>query len=386
MTEKDTSRDKRIKLLQSIQSLRKSKVITYICGDRQGGPQAQIGGDAVRPMYDHLRILDHVENIDIFIYSMGGAIEVPWRRVTMFREHCDRLSILIPYHAHSAATLLALGCDEIVMGKKAELGPIDPSITFSRFEGTEVKENIAIEDVMAFIAFIKDNVPKQRQEALTQGLSKLTDKLTPWNVGKIYRTHSHIRMVAERMLDSHNTSLGKKIQDKAVKILAEEIYSHGHAICRKEAKEIGLPIIDAEPGLDDLMWELFESYEDLLQLRDPIDVNSQFSGDADEANIDVILAAIESEKKTTLYSGDLKLKRYRSTPPNININFNVGVSLPPNIPQDQFPEQLQQAVNHALQNFQRQAPQLVKEQTKQQSPVLKIDSQLRNSAWRNTSG
>jgi ClpP class serine protease len=79
-------------------------------------------------MYDHIRDLPKSSRIDLFLYSRGGAIEVPWRMITMLREHCNHLSVLIPYRALSAATLIALGCDEIVMGGKAELGPIDPAL------------------------------------------------------------------------------------------------------------------------------------------------------------------------------------------------------------------------------------------------------------------
>lgn len=42
---------------------------------------------------------------------------------------------MVPYKAHSAATLIAIGCDEIVMGSKSELGPIDPALNRIHQEG-----------------------------------------------------------------------------------------------------------------------------------------------------------------------------------------------------------------------------------------------------------
>jgi len=118
----------RLELIRRIQKLRGSRVIAYVCSDRQGAA-AQIGDDAVRPMYDHVRRIGKTESIDLYLYSRGGAVEVPWRMVSMLREYCDELNVLIPYRAHSAATLIALGCDGVVMGRKAELGPIDPAVS-----------------------------------------------------------------------------------------------------------------------------------------------------------------------------------------------------------------------------------------------------------------
>ena len=117
----------RHQLIKQIQKKRNSKVITYVTSDRPP-VAARIAEDAVRPLYDHLTALDSSEKVDLFIYSRGGDVSVPWRIVSMFREFCDEFSVLVPYKAHSAATLLSLGADYIYMGRKAELGPIDPTL------------------------------------------------------------------------------------------------------------------------------------------------------------------------------------------------------------------------------------------------------------------
>jgi len=375
----DSLHAERLSLIKQIQENRKSKLITYICGNRQGAPQAQIAEDVIRPMYDHLRAIGSSKKIDLFLYSKGGAIEVPWRMVTMLREYCDHLSILIPYYSQSAATLIALGCDEIVMGEKAELGPIDPTITFGQNDRTEVQKVIGVEDIMSFTRFIKKFGNKK---AVIENMAKLIEKLNPWDIGKIYRTHSHVRMVAKRMIEVCNNPISRKVRNSVIKTLAEEIYSHGHAICRKEASEIGLPVQEASTELDRLMWELFGKYEKLLNLREPIDPNSQFTNGLDEKIIDLILAVIESEEKTSIFNGYLRFKRIRNTPPNVNINLNMSFQLPPNIPPDQIPQELQQTVQRQLQQLQKQAPQWVMEQTKQQSPILKIEGRFENGAWR----
>jgi len=380
-----SSREQRIKLIRKIQEIRGSKVISYICGDRRGAPNAQIAEDAIRPMYDHVKSCGDVKKIDIFLYSKGGAIEVPWRMITMLREYCKHLSVLIPYHAQSAATLLALGCDEIVMGRKAELGPIDPALSFAHGEGTEAKEQIGVEDVMSFIRFTKNVAGLTDQAALTKNVDILTKKLPPWHLGKIYRTHSHIRMIAQRMLSCHAKKLDDQLINRVTNTLAEEIYSHGHAICRNEANDIGLPVDKSTPEFDALLWELLESYEDLMELRQPIDPQVLFPQGQDEVSLDVIIAVIESEIITSAFNGALKFKRFRETPANVNINLNVGVQLPPQITPESIPAAIQQSINQLINELKSQAPKWVMEQTKQQSPVSKIEGRFENAAWRDIS-
>ena len=114
-------------LIQQIEKLRNSKVITYLTSDRQGPVNARVAMDIIPIISRQLRQIGKVENIDLFLYSTGGDTMVPWRLVSMIREYCDKFSVLIPYKAHSAASMISLGADEIVMTDLSELSPIDPS-------------------------------------------------------------------------------------------------------------------------------------------------------------------------------------------------------------------------------------------------------------------
>ena len=114
-------------LIQQIEGLRNSRVITYLTSDRQGPVNARIAGDIIPIISKQLRTIGKTPNIDLFLYSTGGDTMVPWRLVSMIREYCDKFSVLIPYKAHSAATMISLGADEILMTDLSEISPIDPS-------------------------------------------------------------------------------------------------------------------------------------------------------------------------------------------------------------------------------------------------------------------
>ena len=95
-------------LIQKIEKLRNSKVITYLTSDRPGPVNARIAGDIIPIISNQLRQIGKVENIDLFLYSTGGDTLVPWRLVSMIREYCNTFSVLIPYKANSAATMISL--------------------------------------------------------------------------------------------------------------------------------------------------------------------------------------------------------------------------------------------------------------------------------------
>ena len=55
-----SANDRRRRLIGELERVRGSKVVAYTISDRQNA-SAQIGDDAVRPLYDHLRALGPVE-------------------------------------------------------------------------------------------------------------------------------------------------------------------------------------------------------------------------------------------------------------------------------------------------------------------------------------
>ncbi len=109
-------RKKRVKLIEQIEDIRNSKVIVYFTGHGKAF-HSMIAEDAVLPLYQHLLTSidneseDETENtqIDLLLFTHGGDVSVPWRVVTMIREFCNRFSVLIPYKAYSAGTMITLG-------------------------------------------------------------------------------------------------------------------------------------------------------------------------------------------------------------------------------------------------------------------------------------
>lgn len=384
-----SSRDQRLELIKRIEQERNSKVLVYFCGDRPLAG-ANIADDAIRPLYDHLLALNvpgqNVDSVDLYLYALGGRLEVPWRIATMLREFVKRVNVIIPYKAYSAATLIALGADKIVMGKKGELSPIDPSLHVIVPEGTPppaLPPQIGVEDVSSYVTFVKERAGLTDQSALARTICILAEKLTPPMLGQIQRAHSHIRLVARKLLSLCQPPLEERRISAIVEALTEKIYLHGHGIGRKEAQEIGLQIEEPSSNVENLIWQLYVSYENFLKLRATADPLAYFPNDETDEykEPDTVIACIESTEKLHVFKGTFSMKRVRKIPQQPTININLGLQLPPGIQPADIPAQVQQAIQQLLQ----QGAQLVREQVLKeivkQSPIERIDGRFIGGIW-----
>ncbi len=78
------------------------------------------------------------QQVDILLHSGGGLAEAAESVVTILRSHFTNVRFIVPQIAKSAATMLALSGDEILMDTGAELGPIDPQFSLPRPDGTVI--------------------------------------------------------------------------------------------------------------------------------------------------------------------------------------------------------------------------------------------------------
>ena len=262
-------------LIQKIEKKRGSKVITYITSDRKGPVNARIAMDIIPVVSGQLRQIGKTDRIDLFLHSTGGDTMVPWRLVSMIREYCETFSVLIPYKAHSAATMISLGADEILMSDLSELSPIDPS-TANIFNPSDPKNPqnkipVSVEDVMAYFDLAKNKFGIKNDEELAKVFNKFVEsnpQIHPLALGNINRTHNLIRILAKRLLMSHQNPMSDEEISRIVDFLTEKLYSHQYLIGRKEAKEdLGIKTIQfADKDLADLMGGLYEEYKKEMEL------------------------------------------------------------------------------------------------------------------------
>jgi ClpP class serine protease len=356
------TRQKRVELIKAIEEKRNSRVITYITGDRLNLMQ-MIHYDAVPILHEHLLAIPPKERkkLDLFIYSRGGESDIPWAIVSMFREYSENgaFSVLIPYRAHSGATVIALGADEIVMTKKAELGPIDITLNAGphnpKDPDTKQSLPVSVEDVRGYFDLLKtigvsDEEKKRAYEIISTSVNPLV-------LGNVSRLFEQTKLVAKRMLESRTVGkFDKRKIDEIVKKISTEIYSHSHAISRTEAiNSIGLSFcVKAEDqGIDDLMWQLYCEYKDYFKMEIPFDANTYLiENDVDTFTWkDQPTACIESKSRFDFQTQSTTVNRLKNIPSQVSLELK-GLSLPvvnvPNLPAGTTADMVAQFINQIL--------------------------------------
>jgi hypothetical protein len=394
-----TSRDQRKALIKKIEDTRKSKVITYVTSDR-ANLSVPIAADVISIINEHILSLTPEERkkIDLFIYSRGGQADVPWALVSMFREYVEdgSFNVLIPYRAHSAATVISLGADEIVMTKKSELGPIDATMGTGPYNpqenGTNQRLPIAVEDVTGYFSLM-EKIGCERPDEKMKGFELITKHVHPLALGTVNRLLEETKLVAFRLLSTRKQAFREEKNHEIIKKLSSEVYSHNHAICRNEARKyIGLSqVINAEEAkISDEMWSLYLYYRELFDLENPFKPEEYLVSNnlLEHTWNDLNLACVESNGRLDLCKKSVKVKRVKQIPPQINLNLSniqfppVTVpNLPPGINQEGFNILVTQVVNQVVQGALNQASIIAVQQLLASLPDAGFQQLDLNSGW-----
>lgn len=268
----------RIDIYQQIEALRQRPLIVYTTSLRPGAT-GNMAGDVVNEIIDQLERLPVDANaVDLLIESSGGDGLTSWRIASLLRSRVSTFSILIPHSAFSAATILALGADEIVMGKYASLGPIDPQITAQKKDGST--QQFGFEDIVAFLDFSKREAGLTEQKHIETVFKLLCETVDPSTIGFASRASALSVSIGEKLLQMHMSNAEDKAKATAIaNQLNKSFFSHGHALSRTEAKGIGLNIVDPTENLERLMWSVHNSFEKEIKTRSPFNPIAEFLAD-----------------------------------------------------------------------------------------------------------
>jgi len=312
-------------LIQQLEKEQNSRLITYITGDRQ--PFAtRIAGDVVPLLSRHLEKIGKAKKISLLLYTSGGDMLAPIRIVKLIRNHCDTFEVVVPYKAHSAGTLIALGADKIVMGKLGELSPVDPT-TGHPFNppnpaNPQQRLEVSVEDLNSYFLFAKEKAGVKPGQ-MADVYKMLIEKLHPLSIGNAYRAYRMAKLLTERLLSLHmdKTRESQKIK-KIINEITGDITIHAYPIDRDEAKELGLKIDTPKASVEQLIWQLYEEYATPMKLGQPFQPNELLAG-KDMAEIRNAGAYIESAELSHQFTFTGKVqKTIRDNKPVIDMNID----------------------------------------------------------------
>jgi len=319
--------EERRHLIKEIERQRQSRVVALVTGDRPSdipipGMNANIAGDQVPLLYEHIRRIGRADKIDLFLYTRGGDTSIPWPLVNLIRDACERFAVLVPHRAHSAGTLICLGADEVVMCPAGELSPVDPT-TGNQFNPPDpmnpgARLGINVEDATSYIALATDKVGLSDKAHLLAVFKELAHQVHPLALGNVNRTHTLIRILARKLLSLHMAGPDLEAEgQKIIDTLTEKLYSHLHFVARREAKDdIGLKVTLPSTDIENLMWALYEVYQADLRLGE-LFVADAYLGTEREKELSLEAAVIESADMTHTCRAVCQLRREPQITPEL---------------------------------------------------------------------
>lgn len=319
--------DSRLALIAELEKERSSRLICYLTGDRTPALSTRIAMDVFPLFYDILTRIGKQKQIDLLIYSTGGLTMAAWGLVNLLREFCDRLCVLVPFKAHSSATLIGLGADEIVMSRMGQLSPVDPTVT-SPFNPTLPGHApgqppnflpVSVEDVRSFIDLVREEAKIKEESHIAEIVKVLAADVRPLALGSVYRATQQIGMLATKLLNFHMGQDELEKVNRIVELLTRRLYSHDYLIGRKEAKEhIGMKVSDCSEKLEGTMMQLFNDYADTMELNIPYNHAVILAGQTTRV-INLDRAYIESSERTYVFRSRREIKKVKTTEKGLSI-------------------------------------------------------------------
>ena len=235
------------------------------------------------------------EHLDAIVASPGGDVGAAYLVARELRRRFARLTMYVPFQAKSAATLLCLAAEELVVGSLGELGPLDQQydekqkadfpLSTSRlapFKALEQLQRVAADTYDELVTRILEKSGMRPFEACSKA-AELTSSLygplyaqvDPTRIAECARGLELGMEYALRLLRRYRPEIEGKQGEKIVHKLVHAYPSHGFILDLEELRDLGLPARAPEeeeaPIVDALALALVEygTHSDLIALAMP---------------------------------------------------------------------------------------------------------------------
>ncbi len=244
------------KVISQIESKLGERLITY-----WNGPNGAICHNDVTGLYGILRSIGKIERLSFFIKSDGGSGEASLRMVNLLRQFVRRLTVLVPLECESAATMLALGADKILMGPLAHLSAVDTSLTHDLSPIDRDNDRVSVsQDELHRVVRVWQRQAKKQSSNPYQALFQ---HVHPLVIGAVDRSSALSTKLCREILSYHLRDIRKAKKISAV--LNSGYPSHSYPITLREARRIGLHAQRLDECINQLLFELNEIYAEMGQ-------------------------------------------------------------------------------------------------------------------------
>lgn len=223
--------------------------------------QGAICSNDVQAMYEVLRIVKPRRRITLFVKSNGGDGQSALRLIHLLREHCDHLRVLVPLECASAATMLALGADEIHMGPLAFLTPVDTALDHPLGPRDHHNETAFVgQDELERTITLWE---KHSRTGDVNPFQELFKYLHPLAIGAVDRATSLSIRLCSEILQYHMKDVAQA--ECIAKALNADFPAHEYPITARRARALGLNTDKLDSALHEHLLSLNHLYSEMGQ-------------------------------------------------------------------------------------------------------------------------
>jgi hypothetical protein len=224
-------------------------------------PRGSVCKSDVIALYELLEKLGFQGTLYLFIKSDGGSGQVSLRLVSLLRQHCARLVALVPLECASAATLITLGADRILMGPTAYLTAVDTSLNhaLSPVDRDNDRVSVSLDELTRIIRLWRE----QNSDSGDNPYRHLFEYIHPLVIGAVDRAESLSIMLCRELLAYHIKD--DAAAERIATTLNAKYPSHSYPILLGEARKIGLDVEPLPAGVNASLLELNRLYSEMGQ-------------------------------------------------------------------------------------------------------------------------
>jgi hypothetical protein len=223
---------------------------------------SRIINDDVVVFYEMMKNHPRKKTLYLFLKSNGGNGQASLRIINLLRDYYDEIIALVPLACASAATMLVLGANKIIMGSPAYLSAVDTSITHELSPVDKDNDLVSVSQVE--LSRVLKLWEEKIQGADGNPYNKLYDHIHPLVFGAVDRASSLSIKLTSEILSYHMDDAAKV--ESISNHLNASYPSHGYPITFREAQKIGLNVEKMSAEVNDLLLDLSMTYSEMAQL------------------------------------------------------------------------------------------------------------------------
>jgi hypothetical protein len=237
-------------------SLLDGPLITY-----WNNPRGEIHDNDVVALNEILERQGTHDTLYLFIKSDGGDGQASLRMVHLIRQYCKTLVTLAPLECASAATMITLGANRILMGPMAYLTAVDTSLNhaLSPVDRDNDRVSVSLDELNRVIRRWRAEQPDSPENPYR----RLFEYVHPLVIGAVDRAESLSMTLCQELLGYH--ILDEEKARAVAAALNSKYPSHSYPILLNEAMKIGLNAMPLPSNINALLLELNRLYSEMGQ-------------------------------------------------------------------------------------------------------------------------